>query len=374
MVFVGFVEGSKVIRYYDTKKRNIKVSRNIAFNKNQELKEVEIPGLGLEEGKVTMEQQILPNPPDNKSQTGKQPDMRPQTPPPRESNFDESLLPHGDAEPPQQPLRSLCERTRTIDYKKAGNPDACTSATTAIDRERTRQLHEARKEKEENRTLFSKVLMEDVKGDDVTLPRTIQEALEGPEKEHWLKAILEELGNLEKMGTWDLEDLPPGREAVGCKWVFTKKRDEKGNIIHYKARLVAQGFSQKPGMDFDLDGTYAPVMRLEMLRACLALSAIKKLITFQLDVVGAYLNGRLDEEIYMKQPPGFDDKSGQVCRLHRLLYGLKQAGNVWNKEFNATMKEIGFSQLKSDYCCYIRRDSSNSSPLGRRYPWFYDLE
>ncbi|KAJ2926600.1 hypothetical protein H1R20_g10494, partial [Candolleomyces eurysporus] len=203
MMFVGFVEGLKAICYYDMKKCNIKVFRNIAFNKNQKLREVEIPGLGLEEEKVMTDQkeanQILPDL-KIKPQTGKQPDKQPQTPPPHKSNFDKSLLPHNDTEPPQQPLQSLHERTRTINYKKAGNPDACTDATTAIDCECTCQLCEACKEKKENRTLFPKVLMEEVKRGDILLSRTIQEALEGLKKEHWLKAILEELGNLEKYG------------------------------------------------------------------------------------------------------------------------------------------------------------------------------
>ncbi|KAJ2930461.1 hypothetical protein H1R20_g6639, partial [Candolleomyces eurysporus] len=116
-------------------------------------------------------------------------------------------------------------------------------------------------------------------------------------------------------------------------------------------------------MDFDLDGTYTPVMRLETLRGCLALSAIKQLYAFQLDFCNAYLNGRLDEEIYMKQPPGFSDNTGHVCRLRQSLYGLKQAGNIWNKEFNTAMKEIGFSQLKSDYCCYLCRIGSTFTIL-----------
>jgi len=186
------------------------------------------------------------------------------------------------------------------------------------------------------------------------LPKTPEEALSGPEAEFWKAAMDEEMGTLGKMETWKKVLLPEGRKAIGCRWVFTKKRDEHGNIIKYKARLVAQGFSQKPGTDYSNDGTFAPVMRFETLRTDLAFAAINNLKLRQFDVKGAYLHGRLTEEIYMMQPPGYDDESGAVCLLQRSLYGLKQAGNVWNHELNRVLLDIGFIQLKTDYCCYIR--------------------
>jgi len=190
-------------------------------------------------------------------------------------------------------------------------------------------------------------------------PTTIEEALHGEEGDQWKKAIDEEMATLNKMGTWELADLPEGRKPIGCKWVFVKKRDEKGKLIKYKARLIAQGFSQKPGVDFSNDGTFAPVMRFETLRTFLAFAASMKWDIKQFDVKGAYLHGLLQELIFMDQPRGFDDGSGRVCKLIRTLYGLRQAGNVWNRELNTAMKEIGFIQLKSDPCCYIRRQGED---------------
>ncbi|KAJ3507985.1 hypothetical protein NMY22_g16757 [Coprinellus aureogranulatus] len=215
--------------------------------------------------------------------------------------------------------------TTTTDYKKYGNPNARTPASTALEREaalkkKKSRIADARKAKEErNRTLFSKVTMEEVVDPDAPLPRNIREALGGPESKEWLGAVQEELGTLKKMGTWELKDLPEGRDAVGCKWVFTRKKDEKGQVVRHKARLVAQGFSQKPGMDFDLDGTFAPVMRLETLRSVLALATILRLHVFQLDFKNAYLNGKLNRPIYMRQPDGFDDGSGRVSQIGLLL-------------------------------------------------------
>jgi hypothetical protein len=154
-------------------------------------------------------------------------------------------------------------------------------------------------------------------------PKTYEEAISGGEGKAWKGAMGEELGNIEKMGTWELMDLPPGRTPIGCKWVFLRKRNEKGEIARYKACLVAQGFSQKPGIDYSNNGTFAPVMRFEMLRTGLTLSAVNGWDLRQFDIKGAYLNRYIKEEIYMRQSPGFDDGSGRVCRLRRALYGLK---------------------------------------------------
>ena len=182
-------------------------------------------------------------------------------------------------------------------------------------------------------------------------PTTIDEALKGEEKEQWQKAIDVKMATLKKMETWELTDLLEGRKPIGCKWVFVKKRDENGKLIKYKARLVAQGFLQKPGIIFNIKGTFASVMQFETLRTLLAFVTSKWDIK-QLDIKGVYLHGLLKESIYMDQPQGFDD--GRVCKLIRALCGLRQAGNVWNREFNAAMKGIGFTQIKADPCCYLR--------------------
>ena len=103
-------------------------------------------------------------------------------------------------------------------------------------------------------------------------------------------------------------------------------------------------------------GTFAPVMRFETLRTLLAMSAIHNWELQQMDIKGAYLNGKIVEELYMKQPTGFEDRTVRVCRLRRRIYGLQQAGNVWNHELNETMREFGYTRLRSDYCTYIRHN------------------
>lgn len=140
------------------------------------------------------------------------------------------------------------------------------------------------------------------------------------------------------------------------------KRNAKQEIIKYKARLVAQGFSQIPGQDFNQ--TYAPVMRVESFRTILAICAQKNYVIHQVDVVGAYLNGVLEEEIYMRQPLGFEDGTGRVWKLKKTLYGLKQAGRVWNKTLVDALRKIGFERLESDKCVFIRFNSGELEIIG----------
>ena len=159
---------------------------------------------------------------------------------------------------------------------------------------------------------------------------------------------------LKKMGTWTLTDLLKDWETIGCRWTFVRKRDENGSIIQWKARLVAQGFSQKPGTDYNNNSTFTPVMWFETLCTILAHAAINKLHLRQFKIKGAYLNGYLNKTIYMWQLPGFKNGSTKVCLLIRSLYGLKQARNVWNHELNWVLLNMEFKQLKPDYCCYIK--------------------
>jgi hypothetical protein len=136
-------------------------------------------------------------------------------------------------------------------------------------------------------------------------PRTHKEALSCPEREKWITAMKEELDSLRKHNTYRLAKLPLGRRAVGYKWVFKTKRDATGSITHYKARLVAQGYTQRKGLDFQ--ETFAPVARMTSQRIVIATAAAKGLELFQIDIKNAYLNGEIDTDIYMKQPVGFED-------------------------------------------------------------------
>ncbi|GJT98079.1 zinc finger, CCHC-type containing protein [Tanacetum coccineum] len=156
-------------------------------------------------------------------------------------------------------------------------------------------------------------------------PRTYNEAMQSRDAAFWKEAIDDEIGSIMENNTWVLSDLPPGCKPLGCKWIFKRKMKVDGTIDKFKARLVIQGFRQKEGIDyFD---TYAPVARITTIRLLLALAAIHNLVIHQMEVKIAFLNGDLDEEVYMKQPEGFvmPGNEHKVCKLVKSLYGLKQA-------------------------------------------------
>ena len=185
-------------------------------------------------------------------------------------------------------------------------------------------------------------------------PRSIQEALNCEDNFEWKKAMADELKSHATNGIWDLVNLPAGRKPVGCKWVYKRKRNAAGNILKYKARLVAQGFSQKYGEDYD--EVFAPVTKQTTLRNLLAIASMKKLILKHFDVKTAYLYGNLEEEIYMKQPVGYEKKGAEklVCRLRRSIYGLQQSARRWNHRLHDVLVGMQFVQSSADHCLYTK--------------------
>jgi hypothetical protein len=187
-------------------------------------------------------------------------------------------------------------------------------------------------------------------------PETVKEALSGSNKTKWQEAMEKEMESLHKNDVWELVDLPKDRKAVGSKWVYKIKTDSDGSVERYKARLVAQGYSQKYGLDYD--ETFSPVVRFESVRTVVSLAAQQGLKLHQMDVTTAFLNGELEEEVYMKQPEGFEvpGKEHLVCKLRRSIYGLKQSPRCWNATLDGKLKRMGFSQTKGDPCIYTAQD------------------
>ena len=141
--------------------------------------------------------------------------------------------------------------------------------------------------------------------------------------------------------------LPPGKKAIPCRWVLVKKHNPDGSVERYKGRLVGKGYSQRPG--FDYVETFAPTVRMASIRTVLALSALEDLDLRSVDISHAFINGDLEEEIYMQQPEGFHfGGKDDVLRLNKSLYGLKQAGRVWSQKLHQTLSTLGFVRLKSD--------------------------
>ncbi|GJU82093.1 retrovirus-related pol polyprotein from transposon TNT 1-94 [Tanacetum coccineum] len=189
-------------------------------------------------------------------------------------------------------------------------------------------------------------------------PTSYREAVTSSEGQQWREAIKSEIESILQNHTWELVDLPPGCKPLGYKWIFKKKMKADGTIDKYKARLVIKGYRQREGLDyFD---TYSPVTRITSIRMIIAIAALRNLEIHQMDVKTAFLNGDLEEEIYMNQPEGFTapGQEGKVCRLVKSLYGLKQAPKQWHQKFDNTMLESGFKINECDKCVYVKDTSS----------------
>ncbi|CAI7743542.1 unnamed protein product [Closterium sp. NIES-54] len=190
-------------------------------------------------------------------------------------------------------------------------------------------------------------------------PATLKEALESSDAEEWKKAMESELKSIEENGTWELVELLEGRKAITSKWLFKIKSDADGKIERYKSRLVAKGYQQKEKVDYK--ELFAPVVKPTTLRSLLAGAAIKGWEVKQMDVTTAFLNGVLEEEIFMAQPEGFDDGSGRVLRLKKALYGLKQAPRQWYLKLRGVLEEIGFTPSSADHSLFMHGEGEQRS-------------
>lgn len=168
-------------------------------------------------------------------------------------------------------------------------------------------------------------------GSNESEPKTFQDVMKRDDKEMWLEAMKEELKSLHDNNTWELGNLPDNRKAIGCKWVFKLKRDASGKVVKYKARLVAQGFSQRYGVDYD--EVFAPVVRQSTLRMFLTLSGQNDMTVKQYDIKTAFLYGELNEEVYMKQPIGFETSNGKICKLKKAYTDLNNLPDVGMKSY-----------------------------------------
>lgn len=187
------------------------------------------------------------------------------------------------------------------------------------------------------------------------LPKTYKEAVLSEDFKNSMKS---EMTLLEDSGTWYVCQLPSGKQPVGCKWIHTIKYNPDGTVERHKSHVVAKGYTQLEGLDY-LD-TFSPVAKIGTFRLLLAVAAAKSWSITQLDVSNAFLNGDLDEEIYLKLPQGYEELTGKkvppnaVCRLHKSLYGLKQASRQWNHKLSEVILGDGFKQTHSDHSLFIK--------------------
>jgi len=192
--------------------------------------------------------------------------------------------------------------------------------------------------------------------------KTLADALKRPDADKWVAAALAEIEAHLQNGTWELVQLPPGRRAIGSRWVFKIKRLPDGSIDKYKGRIVAQGYSQVQGIHYN--EIFASTARMAAMRAVLAIAAAEDLELESVDISTAFLNGDIDAEIYMKIPDGLEvegdpwpgeDPKRWVVRLLKGLYGIKQGPRIWALKLHSVLTSIGFERIDCDYSVYVYR-------------------
>jgi hypothetical protein len=192
-------------------------------------------------------------------------------------------------------------------------------------------------------------------------PQTAKQALQTTEADQWQKAMDEELQNHSMLKTFSVVPRPHNRAVIGCRWVFKRKTDQFGYVARYKARLVAQGYTQVEGVDFDL--TYAPVVKLVSTRILLHVAAALDWEIHQIDITGAFLNSTLDREIFMELPPGYRHDKSKVYLLNKTIYGLKQSGHDWYNTISVYLHEIGFQRSNLDWGVFYSQKGNRSAIL-----------
>ncbi|GJU98992.1 putative ribonuclease H-like domain-containing protein [Tanacetum coccineum] len=187
-------------------------------------------------------------------------------------------------------------------------------------------------------------------------PKKIAEALQD---DSWVQAMQEELLQFKLQQVWVLVDLPHGMKVIGTKWVYRNKRDERGVVVRNKAKLVAQGYTQEEGIDYD--EVFAPVARIEAIRLFLAFASFMGFIVYQMDVKSAFLYGTIDEEVYVSQPPGFvdPDHPNKVYKVVKALYGLHQAPRAWYATLSTFLEKHGYKRGTIDKTLFIRRNKKD---------------
>ena len=183
------------------------------------------------------------------------------------------------------------------------------------------------------------------------IPYNYNQAMNSSDANEWKEAIQKEIESLNQNNTWSIVNKNEiNTSLVGSRWVFAIKYDSTGKIERYKARLVAKGYTQEYGINyFD---NYSPVARMDTMRVMMGIAANQYLLIEQMDVNTAFLYGELKEEIYLRLPDGFPAEQ-RYCKLHKSIYGLKQASRVWNQNFDSYVKEIGFNNTEADPCLYV---------------------
>jgi len=328
-VFLGVSKESKAYRFVDPVTRKIIVSRDVKFEENESWK--------WEETEKEKENDVL-----------EWPDSGP--------DYNDEGLVMEEADP-SSPMSSGASSDNREDNSPSNTPsDSGPSSPTGERAQERIQRTSSERIRRAPARLADYVAGDELSEEEAMMvrsddPLTYDEAVKDLK---WRDAMMKEMESIKKNGTWELTNLPEGWKAVGTKWIFKTKLNENGEIEKHKARLVAKGYSQKYGIDYT--EVFAPVARLDTIRAILATAAQKDWEVFQMDVKSAFLQGNLEEEVFVQQPTGFEVKGAEdkVYKLHKALYGLKQAPRAWYSRIESYFIKEGFKRCASEHTLFTR--------------------
>ena len=349
-IFVGYPPGVKGYKLYDLEKKKFVVSRDVQFFEDNFDHFKEGPPVDMKSifPEMNESSESVPEHPLNEEPAA------PEQVEPQDQKNEEPVVPVCVKPPVQKDIESAVPQ----DVEAVGAPnEEAPVKRTYEDKfmEEVRNLGPVRERRKPSR------FRDDDDDDDCLLvnsemeePKTVHEALNGEQSNQWREAIESEYSSLLKNDTWDLVPPPEGKNIVGSRWVLKVKRNENGSVNRFKARLVAQGYSQVKGVDYD--EVFSPVARNTSVRSLLALANAHDLEIHQMDVKTAFLNGSLDCKIYMSQPEGFvdPDRPNHVCKLKKSIYGLKQSARCWNTTLDEYLKSVGYHKSNADGCIYLK--------------------
>ena len=314
-IFVGYLTNTKGYKVYDLESKNFVRSRNVLFHENKfhgfeifdketVLEQDDVKGRFDEDGQCT----VIPGEPTVNPVTANHEENVPAVGATFEENFVRQVENIGSTRQRKPPERFRPDECHVAESLTADNED----------------------------------------------PQCIEEALKGKHSDKWKQALEAEYNSLIDNETWELVPPPESSNIVGSKWVLKTKRDANGNINRHKARLVAQGYSQKQEVDYE--EVFSPVARYSSIRTLLALANAQNLEVLQMDVKTAFLNGSIKHDIYVSQPEGFidPDHPEYVCKLKKSIYGLKQSARCWNQTLDSFLIGNGYQKSGADNCIYVK--------------------
>lgn len=350
-VFLGYPFGIKGYRVWIPEEKRCKTSRNVVFNEDEVHKDVN----QRKEGADKTKQDNVTKKVTKKKKVSFSEDLI-RGPTPSDSESEESTEEDSGSESTEPEKEHSVDTETEADNKE----DSLDEYVLARDRERRRNIRPPSRYEDGNFVAYALNTVEDL---EVEEPKTFAEAMKSKQRKKWKAAAEEEMASHKKNRTWDLIDKPEKAKLIGCKWLFKLKPGIPGvEDERYKGRLVAKGYSQTEGIDYN--EIFSPVVKHVSIRFMLSVVVNLDFELEQMDVKTAFLHGTLEERILMTQPEGFikPGDENKVCLLRKSLYGLKQSPRRWNQRFDGFMRDQLFDKSSRDPCVYFR-DAQTSKAI-----------